>query len=316
MAPMVLVVGAVLFFAGIAAAFYFWRKEKRLEEQLQGMLDDAIAGRVLGGRLDESPVAAIGSRMWRFLCGQELAEQRLREEQEQLQTYLSDISHQAVLAVSNLMLYTQLAEEWLEQPDDRSVLEQELSAIREQAGALDFFIEALVKLSRLETGMIHVSPRKQPLQPLFNKVLIQFQEKAGQKDIRLSADPTEEEAVFDLKWTVEAVSNLVDNAIKYTQEGGNVRISVQTYPSLVAVDITDNGMGITPQEQAAVFRRFYRAKAAGNEPGVGIGLYLAREVMKAQNGYIKLASREGEGSCFSLFFLKWEKDAAENVSKL
>ncbi|MRN26696.1 ATP-binding protein, partial [Romboutsia ilealis] len=126
------------------------------------------------------------------------------------------------------------------------------------------------------------------------------------RGIKLIIADTEESAVFDLKWTIEAVANIVDNGIKYTKRGGSVKIQVESYSSFVRMDVTDNGIGIAETEQASVFNRFYRSEMVSEEPGVGIGLYLAREVMKAQDGYIKVSSRIGDGSQFSLFFLKEE----------
>lgn len=117
---------------------------------------------------------------------------------------------------------------------------------------------------------------------------------------------TDENAAFDKKWTMEAAANIIDNAMKYTPYGGSVTIRVFSYASLVRVDVADNGIGIPEAEQANVFLRFYRSKMVSDRPGVGIGLYLAREIMKAQNGYIKLSSKAGEGSTFSMFFLKEE----------
>ena len=190
--------------------------------------------------------------------------------------------------------------------EDRQNIRDALTAIGEQAETLDFLIESLVKLSRLETGIIRVNVRKQPLQAVLDAVRNQFQAIAAQKEIQLEVTDTGEMAAFDLKWTIEAVANIVDNAIKYTPRGGNVTVRVQSYPSLVRIDIADNGPGIPEAEQAKVFLRFYRSETVSDSPGVGIGLYLAREVMRAQNGYIKLSSKIDEGSTFSLFFMKEE----------
>ena len=167
-------------------------------------------------------------------------------------------------------------------------------------------MESLVKLSRLETGIIRVHARRQPLQTVLEAVRNQFQAIAARKEIRFEAADTDEQAAFDRKWTIEAVANIVDNAIKYTPRGGRVTVRVQSYPSLVRMDISDNGPGIPEEEQANVFLRFYRSETVSDSPGVGIGLYLAREVMRAQNGYIKLSSKMDEGSTFSLFFMKEE----------
>lgn len=303
---MVVIGGIFAFLAGLVTAIYFWKRERKVEYRIQRMLDDAIAGKHLEVLLDESKTAVIENSMWRFLCDKEVFEQNIKKEKLEMQTIISDISHQAVIPISNIILYSQLVEEQLktEEIKEQNIVEESLTAIREQAKELDFLIEALVKLSRTETGMIHVNPSKQSLQPVLDRIKLQFQEKAKKKTIEFIVEETEESAVFDLKWTIEAVANIVDNAVKYTPEQGSVMIRIESYASFVRMDVVDNGIGISETEQAAVFGRFYRSHAVSNEPGVGIGLYLAREVMKAQNGYIKVVSEVGKGSKFSLYFLK------------
>lgn len=299
----------LLMFGGLAGTIiYFIRREKKFAGRMQDMLEDAISGRFQEKHLDESRLSLLENTMWRYLCDQERRISRLTKQGEQMQEQVSDISHQAVIPISNIMLYSQLLEEWTkaQNPEDRQNIRDALSAIGEQAETLDFLIESLVKLSRLETGIIRVYVRKQPLQTVLDAIRNQFQAIAAQKEIQLEVTDTGEMAAFDLKWTIEAAANIVDNAIKYTPRGGNVTVRVQSYPSLVRMDIADNGPGIPEAEQAKVFLRFYRSETVSDSPGVGIGLYLAREVMRAQNGYIKLSSKIDEGSTFSLFFMKEE----------
>ena len=287
---------------------YFMRREKKFAGSMEDMLEDAISGRFQEQHLDESRMSVIENNMWRYLCDHERKVSRMMKERERMQEQISDISHQAVIPISNIMLYSQLLEEWTEtqNPEDRQNISDALNAIEEQAETLDFLIESLVKMSRLETGIIRVNIRRQPLQAVLDAVRNQFQAIAAQKEVRLEVTDTGEMAAFDLKWTIEAAANIVDNAIKYTPQGGNVTVRVQSYPSLVRMDIADNGPGIPEKEQAKVFLRFYRSERVSDSPGVGIGLYLAREVMRAQNGYIKLSSKIDEGSTFSLFFMKEE----------
>lgn len=290
------------------AILYFTRREKRFAGNMEDMLEDAVSGEFQEKRLDESRMSVIESDMWRYLCDHERKVSRLAKEREQMQEQISDISHQAVIPISNIVLYSQLLEEWtkMRNPEDRQNIRDALNAIEEQAKTLNFLMESLVKLSRLETGIIRVHARRQPLQTVLEAVRNQFQAIAARKEIRFEAADTDEQAAFDRKWTIEAVANIVDNAIKYTPRGGRVTVRVQSYPSLVRMDISDNGPGIPEEEQAKVFLRFYRSETVSDSPGVGIGLYLAREVMRAQNGYIKLSSKMDEGSTFSLFFMKEE----------
>lgn len=305
------VLAAVILFliCGLAGVIiYFTRREKKFAGSMEDMLEDAVSGRFQEKHLDESRMSVIENNMWRYLCDHERKISRMTKEREQMQEQISDISHQAVIPISNIMLYSQLLEEWTEtqSPEDRQNIRDALTAIGEQAETLDFLIESLVKLSRLETGIIRVNVRKQPLQAVLDAIRNQFQAIAAQKEIQLEVTDTGEMAAFDLKWTIEAAANIVDNAIKYTPRGGNVTVRVQSYPSLVRMDIADNGLGIPEAEQAKVFLRFYRSETVSDSPGVGIGLYLAREVMRAQNGYIKLSSKIDEGSTFSMFFMKEE----------
>ena len=106
---------------------------------------------------------------------------------------------------------------------------------------------------------------------------------------------------LDFNWTAEAITNVLDNAVKYTQNGGTVRLNMIEYASYLRLDITDNGIGIPEEEQAQIFNRFYRGKYSAGVDGVGIGLYLTRDIMSKQKGYIKVISNE-MGTTFSLFF--------------
>lgn len=300
-----ILVSVLLTILCVCVIVYFLRRERKLTENIQKMLDNAIAGNFQDENLDESKISVIENDMWCYIRKNEVSVRKSEEEKRLIKEQISDVSHQAVIPISNIVLYSQLLDEWISGKDleEKQEIREEISAIREQAQTLDFLIEALVKLSRLETGIINVNVKKQPLQAVLDAVRNQFQVIAAQKEIQFEVFDTEEEAVFDIKWTIEAAANIVDNAIKYTPYGGKITLRVSPYPSFVRLDISDNGIGIPEAEQANVFSRFYRSKMVSDRPGVGIGLYLAREVMKAQNGYIRLESEVGEGSTFSLFFM-------------
>lgn len=289
------------------AAIYFMKKERRLAYSIQRMLDDAIEGKPLDVKLKESRLSVIENDMWRYLCDNQMSYQKLTAEKEQIQSQISDISHQTVTPVSNILLYTQLLEEWMDAGDNPSEETREwLSAIQNQTQELDFLIESLVKLSRLEGGIINVSGRKQDVQTLLSLIERQFASRAAKKQISFLVEQTGEAAVFDMNWTVEALANVVDNAIKYSPFGGKVSIQVEAYSFFIRINVKDDGPGIAEEEQANVFTRFYRSPSVKEKQGLGLGLYLAREILVAQNGYMKLTSKLGEGSVFSLFLPKEE----------
>lgn len=286
------------------------------------MLEEASSGSFQDKRFDETSVSEVENRMWNYLENRQTAMERIERDRQRMQSQISDIAHQAVLPVSNIVLYTQLLEENLSNgftgtkineienvqltKAEVSEIISEITAIRDEIGTLDFLIQSLVKLSRMENGIINLNAEKQQIKPMLDLVKQQFAIKAKNKGIDFLIEDTEETAVFDRKWTLEAVANIVDNAVKYTQEGGKISIHTEALPSLVRIDIADTGIGIREEEQGAVFSRFYRSVETSNSRGVGIGLYIAREVMRAQNGYIRLRSEYGNGSTFSLYFLKDE----------
>ena len=110
--------------------------------------------------------------------------------------------------------------------------------------------------------------------------------------------------MFDYKWTAEAVYNIIDNAVKYTPSGGLIKIDITEYEMFCAVNVTDSGIGIDEEELGKIFSRFYRGRNAVYEEGVGIGLFLSREILSAEKGYIKVKSKIGQGSSFSVFLPK------------
>lgn len=291
----------------VCAGLFFRGKEKRLLRRLQAMIDAAAEGRGEINTMDESMMSLVENSLRQFLQRSQLAEKRTEEQKEKIQSLISDISHQSVTPISNISLYTQL----LEEEDKRGAYREEISSIKEQVEKLSFFIDSMVKSSRLETGALAVRPKENQVEELIDGALQQVLPLAKEKGIQVAAEQTGVRADFDMKWTMEALFNILDNAVKYTPKGGSVTIGVLVYSMFVRIDVTDTGVGIAEEEHGQIFSRFYRSQAVHDEKGVGIGLYLAREILSLQGGYIKLTSALGKGSCFSLFLPK-----QENVSEL
>ena len=292
----------------IGIALYYKKREKKLVRRLQNMLDSVVLGTFEDKYLDESDISLLENSMWRYICDNRLSYMQLLEQKESLQKVVSDISHQAVIPVSNVILYSQLLEEelLLIEGSGNTEAHESVHVILEQAGKMDFFLQMLVRLSRLERGIITVKPERQCIGNVLKPLRQQYGLKAEQKNIGLEIEDSQEMAVFDRKWTIEAAANILDNAIKYTPEGGKVSVQVIPYSMFLRLDVCDNGIGIKEDEQGKIFTRFYRSDTVRNEQGTGAGLYIAREVMEAQDGYIKVKSEKGQGSTFSLFFLKHE----------
>lgn len=283
--------------AVILVILLYRRKMRRILDSLDNMLDRAIDGDFTEYSLDESALSAVEAKMDRFLSSSSVSSKNLAAEKENIKILISDISHQTKTPIANIILYAQLLGEG-DLPEDCEVYVKILS---EQAKKLDFLISALVKISRLESGIITVQPQKGNLQELLENAITQISPKAEAKEIDIQAKSTDGIAYFDPKWTVEAIYNVLDNAVKYSPSHSIIKVSVIPYEIFFRIDITDQAMGIKEDEQSKIFTRFYRSPMVGTKEGVGIGLFISREILSAGGGYIKVASKPEHGSTFSIF---------------
>lgn len=273
------------------------QKTVRTIKHLDAMLEAAIDGRFTEETFDESRLSALESRLARYLTASALSARKVQEQKDQISALISDISHQTKTPVANLQLYAQLLAEQSLTPQGTECVQ----AISAQADKLQTLIEALVKTSRLENGILAVHPEPSELAPVVNRAAAQYAPRASEKGITLTVTPIEGNAVFDPKWTEEALCNLLDNGVKYTPPGGMVTVAVKNYELFSAIQVSDTGPGIPETEQAKIFGRFYRGAGNYREEGVGIGLYLTRKIAEKQGGYVKVESMPGKGSTFSLF---------------
>lgn len=227
--------------------------------------------------------------------------QMLVQEKEQIKTLISDISHQIKTPVAAANTFAQLL-------DDKELSDEErgeyIATLQTSLEKLTFLTNSLIKMSRLESGMISLKPEKNNLNDIILQAVKTVYAKAKEKNITITFDCVQNfEAVLDFNWTAEAIANVLDNAVKYTPNGGIVGLEITEYPSYLRLDISDNGIGIPEEEQAKIFGRFYRGKYSAGIDGVGIGLYLTRDIIQKQHGYIKVRS-DKNGSSFSVFVRK------------
>ncbi len=271
---------------------------KKTLERLEQMLDDAVNGTFTESDYDETVLSRIETKWRNFLGASALSRENLEEEKSRVKELVSDISHQTKTPMANIRLYAELLEERLEGSEDRRILEE----IRKQTEKLEFLIQSLTKLSRLETNVVEVKPEYQELSGLLSEAMEDIRPKAEGKEIRLCCSyEGGVSACYDKKWTKEALGNVLDNAVKYSPPGGRVDILVEEYEMYAAVSVKDQGIGIREEDTPRIFKRFYRAEGLHQEEGSGIGLYLTREILKRENGYIKVKSKEGKGAEFILF---------------
>ncbi len=282
----------------------FGKRLSAFTRELCRAMDQMISGSGEPVRAADSETlfARISYRMIRLYGIMQENRRKVDEERQELQMLISDVSHQVKTPVSNLKMVTDTL---LTRPVAEEERREFLQGIRSQTDKLEFLFQSLVRTSRLEIGTIRLEKKDSLLMDTLAMACSGIVYAAEKKDISVTVDCPDGLRLFhDSKWTAEALFNLLDNAVKYTPAGGAVRISVEQWEMYVKLDVSDTGKGITESHQAAVFRRFYREDEVHGEQGVGIGLYLAREIVTRQGGYIKVSSEVGRGSTFSVF-LPW-----------
>lgn len=274
------------------------RVRRNAYDVLNTMLDEAMSGQFQESDYDESELSKLEVKWKRFLSASVLSRQNVEKERKAIKGLVSDISHQVKTPIANIRLYGEIIEEKLE-GEDRELAGRLLA----QTELLESLIQSLVKMSRLETNIIQVEPQKQPLKPMLEELIWRGKEKQVRRGIQIVKTGWTDEchACFDRKWTSEAIYNILDNALKYTEEGSCVTIAVREYPMFVSICIQDEGPGITEEEIPKIFQRFYRGQQFQEKEGVGLGLYLAREILKKEHAYIKVSTTNQTGTSFAVY---------------
>ena len=198
----------------VGAAFGLWQlaSRRRTFRRLNALLDRAIAGGFSEDRFDETELSALEGKLARFLRGSAHAQKMIAGEQAAVKALIADISHQTRTPIANLLLYASLLLESDLPPRQR----EQVRALMTQGEKLSFLIQNLVKASRLETGIVVPAPSQHSVRALLEEVIEQEEPAAQKKGIALRAISLEGAAAFDLRWTSEALGNVVNNAVKYT----------------------------------------------------------------------------------------------------
>ena len=288
----------------------------RLCETIDNMLDGAsVPPQVYE---EENLFYKINHRLVRLYEVMRENRESVAKERADLQELISDISHQVKTPIANLQMVNATL---LEQSVTEEKRQEFLQASSGQLEKLDFLMQAMIKTSRLETGVISLDRKTQPLYDTLAAALGGILLNAEKKAIHVSVEcPSDVLLAHDKKWTSEALFNILDNAVKYTPTGGTIQVSVQSWELYVKIDITDSGKGIAESRQGVIFKRFYREEEVHDVEGIGIGLYLAREIITMQGGYIKVTSTVGSGSTFSVFLpckstTPQQADGASNLQR-
>ncbi|NFE81935.1 HAMP domain-containing histidine kinase [Clostridium sporogenes] len=269
----------------------------QLSDVIESITD--MNGKKVFSVLNDDMLSKIQSQVIKLTNILKAQNRRMKNERDEIKSLISDISHQLKTPLANLKLYYEILQ-------DTSISKKEYEEfnfnMKSQIEKLSFLLESMIKMSRLESGIIKLNPKKVSLNDICLTAIKQVYKKAKDKNIEIKFNDTEDIVLnIDKNWTTEAVFNIIDNAIKYTNNNGTIVVHSIKYEMFARINVTDNGIGIDEEEINSIFKRFYRGEGSENEEGVGIGLYLSRQIIEKQSGYIKVKSKPLKGSIFSIF---------------
>ncbi len=291
-----LIFGYLLAVFAVCGAYFL--SEKRKHDRIFDRFERILGGESASAMADET-LTPTERRLILRLCELETREKKVQDSCRSISSLVSDIAHQSKTPLSSILMYTELSENG--------------DIIRAQTEKLAFLMESLTKLAKCEGGLIaeNLAPGENSVRELLRQVIEANFAAADANNMTIRCEvPDGLTARFDLRWTAEALGNILDNAVKYAPEGSGITVAACAYDQFVRVDVTDQGGGIPEEELPSIWKRFYRGKntrvknshgkKAENQSGVGIGLYLTANILNAEGGRVSARSDES-GSTFTVF---------------
>lgn len=224
---------------------------------------------------------------------------------EFLKDTISDISHQLKTPLAALKMYNEIIQN---EESGNEVVDEFVYKSERELDRMEVLIQNLLKLAKLDTNSIVLENGNHNVKRFLEDAIKGFLTRAEQeeKTIRLECDETTMIS-FDEEWLLEAVSNIIKNALEHTDAGSEIIIGCEETPILTEIKIQDNGTGIHPEDIHSVFKRFYRSRFSKDKQGIGIGLTLSKVIVERHGGSITVESELGKGTIFRLAFPKLSK---------
>lgn len=289
----------ILLFVILFIAVMEWYQKRRMYQLIDQMLEQVLnREKIEISDIQEGEISALASKVIRVQEKLEYEVNQAQKEKEQVKCLISNMSHQLKTPLSNVVMYRDLLELEPEAEQRANFLER----MKIQLEKLDWILQSLFKMVKLEQGVIQFETEQSSLKETLLSALNSTYDKAEKKEICIITKPFKDCLLMhNRKWTAEVFSNILENAIKYSEKGSKIEIQVNSLELFTEIRFQDNGMGIKKEELTKIFQRFYRSKEAENKEGSGIGLYLSRMILEKEKGYMTVTSDYGKGSCFSVF---------------
>lgn len=219
---------------------------------------------------------------------------------EFLKSTISDISHQLKTPLAALSIYNGLLQG---EADGQPEIKELASLSEKELDRIETLVQSLLKITKLDAGSIVIEKAYENLADMINEIELSFAYRGKQEQKEIILSGTDDITLFcDHDWMIEAISNIVKNALDHTKAGGQVRIEWKQFAGLTQITIKDTGNGIHPEDIHHIFKRFYRSRFSQDTQGIGLGLPLAKAIIEAHEGTITVDSILGQGSTFTMVF--------------
>jgi PAS domain S-box-containing protein len=227
------------------------------------------------------------------------AEEKMREIDRMKSEFLSNVSHELRTPLQSITGFTKLIMNG--QVPDPATQQEFYQIIDREAQHLGNLINGLLDLSRLESGRFQINRKPTAIRDTMLDSIRSFHTLARDKGITLNEDIPAElpEMEIDDERMRQVFINLLSNAIKYSDSGGRVTVRAEKHPDELVFQVSDRGIGMSPETVKHLFERFYRAEDKSGRGGTGLGLYITKQIVEAHGGHIWVESLPNEGSTFS-----------------
>lgn len=281
---------------------YFSRQNRLLEEaaaKVQAFLDGDTDVRIACD--EEGEIYRLFHIVNTLAAGLNAQLSKKNQEKEFLKDTISDISHQLKTPLAALNIYNGLMQDGTENMAD---IQTFASLSEKELDRMEMLVQNLLKITKLDVGSIVFERHMESISEMMEESREHFRYRAKQEQKHLIYSGDEDVRLLcDRSWLMEAIDNLVKNALDHTKEEDTVSVTWQQFSSVVQIRVMDNGSGIHPEDLYHIFKRFYRSRFSKDTQGLGLGLPLAKAIIEAHGGTIEVDSTLGQGTSFTINFI-------------
>jgi signal transduction histidine kinase len=218
-----------------------------------------------------------------------------------LKNTISDISHQLKTPLAALNIYNGLLQG---EAEELPTIKEFATLSEKELDRIETLVQNLLKITKLDAGSIVIEKAPENVADMMNDIELHFAYRAKQEQKEIVLSGAENISLLcDCDWVMEAINNIVKNALDHTQKGDSIHIEWKQFMTVVQIIVKDNGSGIHPEDLHHIFKRFYRSRFSKDIPGIGLGLPLAKAIIEAHNGTVEVDSELGVGTTFVINFL-------------